>query len=138
MKTILIAVSCLIAISGISQVNKELIPLPKYETDWSSQVIISDHLGRAFRPAYVDIAGTPFYFDYWINATARNDSGRIKGLAKIKFDIFNQEVDCMGVSKDSLIIKDGFFTEFTLHDSLRSGKNYLFRCGYPSIDKNNK
>jgi hypothetical protein len=117
--------------------TKELIPIPKGQTDWSSQVTMTDHMGRPFRRDYSEVRGSPFYFEDWKPANARTDSATLTGIKKIKIDLYNHEIDCIAANNDSLTIQDGIIRQFILLDSAKSGRNYLFRSGYPAIDKNN-
>jgi hypothetical protein len=98
-----------------------------------------DANGKPFLNPYNDVAGTPFFMDVWKYGIIITDNNSKFEDIQFRIDLKDQQVHFKKPDNTEWVIQPGSVRQITLFDS--SGKsplNYLFQCGFPSIDNQNE
>ena len=96
---------------------------------------IFDADGKLFVNPYIDVAGTPFFFDDWKYGKIKVADNSIFSNIRLKLDLLSQQVHFLKSNNIEMVAPVSMIREITLFDSTKLvSVTYSFQCGFPSID----
>lgn len=113
-------------------------PVYKNPNAFTDHLTITNNEGGPFKNIYEDVEGSPFFPEKYCPAILVLSKGRVYKNIKTKLNLHTHEVIVVDSSQKEIIAEDGLITDIILQDTVANNyKEYVFRCGYPSSEKNN-
>jgi len=100
-------------------------------------VTTTDVNGRPFKNVINDVEGSPYFIDEFRFADIILSKGTVYENLKVKIDICNQEAHLIADDQKEIIAEDGLIREIILADSAGGSNYFIFKTGFPPINKNN-
>lgn len=87
----------------------------------------------------VTIEGTPFYNPNWSRGTVTLQDKKKYEAVSLKLNLYSNDVHYIDeTAKSELVAMKGTIQEIELEDVENDGKKVVFRCGYPTVGKNDR
>ena len=126
-------------LSSIAQVATKSAPVRPNIANYSTEIALTDKDGRPFKSNYVDVQGSPFYFDDYKVCALYLDGSRKISRILAKLDVVSQEVVLITSNNQEMAIPEGNVKEMDIFDSSAAGsKNKKIKTGFPPIDNQNQ
>src|SRR5436853_442312 len=104
--------------------------------NYSTEFSITDAHGRPFSHADENVEGSAYFLDNLTNSIIRFSKGQSFQSIPTRFDLYRHELHVLSRNHEEFILPNGLVKEFVIHDSTTNQpKEYIFRAGYPPIDK---
>ena len=81
---------------------------------------------------YKDVAGSPFFFNYWSDGIVRFSNGRIMKQFKLKFDCAHNSI--LLQFEGTSFAAEGKVQEFVIYPNNKKTDSVLFRKGFPPAE----
>jgi hypothetical protein len=127
----------LLNIAAVNAVSGQLNGVSLNGTKWPSQVFMSDVNGKPFDNRLSDISGSPYLTDKYKVSDITLRQGRKFVRIQAKINLVSQEVIFISANGVEGYMEPGMVRDIAFADTASDGNiaAYLFRSGYPAVDK---
>ncbi|HWK06419.1 MAG TPA: hypothetical protein VNS58_22450 [Puia sp.] len=100
---------------------------------------VFDPNGRRFVNPTLDVEGSPFFKDEWVEGTVISANDKKYDHIKLRLNLQTQEWHFLAKDNTEMTVPKGTIKEILLYDSAGNNKKgTTFQCGFPAIDAQDK